>query len=196
MSEGTLSAGTVSISVRPNTKGFSALLAGALHGEAGNWNKMGVMTYSDDASARRELYGAFRQRGYPKNIEVLASILRVRRELATLLGYKDWADYITETRMMKSGAAAATFIERIATIAKPAAERELAMLLARKTQDGGGASEVGEWERGYYDEKVKRDSFAFNAQSVRPYFEYERVKAGVLATCAALFGVRFVRVQN
>lgn len=154
------------------------------------------MTYSEDPAARRELYGAFRQRGFPKNIAVLTSILEVRRELAQLLGYADWADYITETRMMKSGAAASTFIERIAAIAKPSSERELAMLLARKKQDDAGASEVAEWERGYYDEKVKRDSFAFNAQTVRPYFEYGRVREGVLATCAELFGVRFARVPQ
>ncbi len=149
------------------------------------------MTYADDAEARHALYRAFRERGHPKNLSVLGDILSVRRELASVLGYKDWADYITETRMIGSGARVGEFIERVAGIAKPAADREIAELLTYKK-----ASVFNEWDRAYYEEKVKRDRFAISAQDVRQYFEYARTKEGVLATCADLFSVRFERVNE
>ncbi len=62
------------------------------------------MTYAKSAKAREALWRVYRQRGHPKNLDVLSRLLAKRHELATLLGYPNWAAYITEDKMIGSGA--------------------------------------------------------------------------------------------
>ncbi len=149
------------------------------------------MTYADDPEARRKLYTIYRQRGFPKNEPVLKAMIDKRHQLAKLLGYAHYADYVTETRMIKDAKSAQTFVDRIAQLAEPHMQRDLGLLLQRKRELEPGASVVNEWERGYLEEKVKRERYGFSSQEVRPYFSYEAVKRGVLDTCARLFDVRF-----
>src|SRR5262249_31214747 len=67
------------------------------------------MTYATDDELRRELYVKFRSRGDQANEAVLRDVLKLRSEKASLLGYKDWADYITADKMIKSGQRASEF---------------------------------------------------------------------------------------
>jgi thimet oligopeptidase len=148
-------------------------------------------TYAKSHAARRRLFQEFQNRGWPKNEEALRRVLAARKEMATLLGYADWADYATETKMMKSGKNAAAFIDKIAGVAETRAKRDLAELLARKRKDDPAATVVHEHERSYYEELVKRDKHSFDSQSVRPYFEYDQTRDGLLAVTSRLFGVEF-----
>src|SRR5262249_10249840 len=127
-------------------------------------------------------------------IEVLNRMLRRRHELARLLGFRSWADYITADKMAGSARAASDFIDRIITASQARAERDYQQLLKRKQQDEPAASRVNAWETSYYAEQVRQSAYDFDSQSVRPYFAYERVKQGVLDVTATLFGVRFKRV--
>jgi thimet oligopeptidase len=67
------------------------------------------------------------------------------------------------------------------------------MLLAEKRKSDPQATAIGFQERSYYEEQVRRASYDFDSQSVRPYFPYERVKQGILDTASALFHVSFRR---
>ena len=153
------------------------------------------MAYSRREAARRQLYLEFRRRGHPKNIEVLDRMLAKRYELAGLLGYASWAHYATEDKMIGSEAAARTFIDRIATIASDRAERDYAALLAAKRRDDPTATVVADWEKEYYERIVKSTDYAFDPQTVRPYFAYENVKQGVLDLTGRLFGIEYRRVS-
>ena len=127
---------------------------------------------------------------------MLQQLLEHRHSLAKLLGYAHYADYVTETRMIRSGKAAETFVDRIAALAEKQMQKDYDTLLERKRKDEPKAKDVNEWERGYLEEKVKRETYGFSAQTVRPYFQYTRVKQGVLDTTASLFGVQFKRVSD
>ena len=151
------------------------------------------MTYAHDGEARRRLHFEYLNRAYPANLEVLDRLIARRRELAGLLGYASWSDYVTEDKMVKSAAAARAFIEEIAERARPRMEAEYQELLEAKREDDPGAIRVEGWEAGYLTERVKERRFGFDSQSVRPYFPYGSVRDGVLATSAALFGVEFRR---
>ena len=71
------------------------------------------MTYAADDALRQELYIAFRSRGDQGNEEILTQILTLRAEKASLLGYPNWADYITADKMIGSGSRASEFIEKV-----------------------------------------------------------------------------------
>lgn len=149
--------------------------------------------YSRDAAARETLWRLSRQRGYPANVEVLRRMLERRHELATLLGYPSWAEYAAEDKMIGSAANIADFIERIAAAARPRAVREYDRLLARKRVDDPEATAVLPWDVYYLDDRIKAEELGFDTQALRPYFEYGRVKAGLMSLVERLFAVRFVR---
>ncbi|MBX6748970.1 MAG: Zn-dependent oligopeptidase [Micromonosporaceae bacterium] len=150
------------------------------------------LSYARDAGAREQLWRLFRQRGHPANVEVLRRMLQVRHELATLLGYPSWAQYAAENKMIGSAENIAEFIERIAEAARGRAERDYERLLARKRVDDPEATMVAPWDASYLDDRIKAEQLAFDTQALRPYFEYGRVKAGLMALVERLFAVRFV----
>ncbi len=149
------------------------------------------IAYAEDAAARKALYLAFLNRGYPKNDEVLRRLLANRREFATTLGYEDWAAYDTEPRMVRTGKAARDFIEKIARAADARARRDYAELLARKRKDHPEAQSVEDWERWFYAERVKREEYAFDSQAVRPYFGFTQTLEGLLAITAKMYGIEY-----
>jgi thimet oligopeptidase len=149
------------------------------------------LSYARDADARRRLMLTWRQRGHPANIEVLRRLLTRRHELATLLGYPSWAAYVTETRMIGTEQAAAGFVAEISAAARERVRREYEALLARKRVDDPSATSVDAWDSRYLTERVKAERYAFEAQELRPYLEYGRVKAGLMAVCGRLFGISF-----
>jgi thimet oligopeptidase len=161
-----------------------------------NTDYVPFMTYARSERARSELWRLYRLRGHPANLEVLGRLLARRAELAQLLGYPTWAAYVTEDKMIGSERAAAEFVERIAGAAGTRMTRDYDQLLARKRADDPGAERVEPWDSAYLQERVKAEQYGFESQSVRPYFEYARVKDGVLDVTAGLFGIAYRKVEN
>ncbi len=155
-----------------------------------------VFTFAKSAALRRRLMEAFDDRGYPKNAAVLAGMLKTREHIAMLLGYSSWADYFAADKMIGTGPRIGEFIASLASTARPLAEREYAMILAEKRKVEPEAKGLSVDETGYYKELLRRATYDFDSQSVRPYFPFERVKQGLLATAAALFQVSFEREPN
>jgi len=154
------------------------------------------MTYAKDSAAREKLWRANRSRAFPKNVEVLQRLLERRHELATLLGYANWAAYATEDKMIRSERNAGDFIEKIATASDERSRRDYQVLLERKRKDSPGATRVDPWDQAYLEDRVKAEQYSFDSQAVRPYFEYTRVKQGVLDITARIFGVSYRRVAD
>jgi thimet oligopeptidase len=152
--------------------------------------------YAHDGDARRSLYLENGARAWPKNEETLRALLAVRAEQARLLGYASWADYVTEDKMARSAETVRVFLEGVALASQARAEAELAQLLARKRREVPAAERVEDWEKAYYEEQVKQETFAFESQSVRPFFEFLRTRDGLLTLCARLFDVSFEKVEG
>ncbi|HSD21986.1 MAG TPA: M3 family metallopeptidase, partial [Anaeromyxobacter sp.] len=161
-----------------------------------NTDYVPFMTYARSERAREALWRLYRLRGHPKNLDVLARMLARRAELARLLGYESWAAYVTEDKMIGSAGAAAEFVEKIARAAEARMRRDFAQLLARKREDVPGAERVEPWDSAYLQERVKAEQYGFDSQSVRPYFEYARVKDGVLDVTGRLFGIAYRRLPD
>lgn len=149
------------------------------------------ITFSESGEARRKLYREYMDRAWPANEELLERMLARRHELAQLLGYPTWADYVTEDKMVRTSSEARAFLERVVELARPRMEREVRELLEEKRAATGEGDVICEWERLFWVERVKRKRHEFDSQSVRPYFSYDDVLGGVLDTSAALYGVEF-----
>ncbi|MCH7592234.1 MAG: peptidase M3, partial [Planctomycetes bacterium] len=155
-----------------------------------------IMTYARAPDVRERLYREFKNRGYPQNIAVLSDLIAKRYELARLLGYPNWAAYATEDKMIGSAVNAASFIDRISQVSRQAAERDYAVLLDRKRDDFPVANTVEDWEKGYYENRIKTERYAFDPQSVRPYFNFRAVQRGLFDLTGRLFGVTYRQVHG
>ena len=155
-----------------------------------------VLNFGKNDALRRRLYVAFTTRAYPKNQEVLTSLLRTRYEIATLLGYSNWADYNAADKMILKGQNIADFIKSVNDASRPLAEQEFKMLLAEKQKSNPGAKEIFDYEASYYAELVRRSQYNFDSQSVRPYFPFQQVKKGILDAASDLFRVSFQQEPN
>jgi thimet oligopeptidase len=155
-----------------------------------------VFTFAKSNDLRRRLSQAFSTRAYPKNQEVLTSLLKTRYEIATLVGYPSWADYNAADKMIEKGHNIAGFIQQVEDASRPLAQKEFEMLLAEKRKTDPEAKEIWDYERAYLSELVRRSKYDFDSQSVRPYFPYNGVKQGILDTAATLFHVSFQQEPN
>ena len=155
-----------------------------------------VFSYAKNEDLRKRLYMEYNNRAFPKNIEVLDRMIAKRHELAGLIGYSSWADYITADKMVGSAKNADSFIEGVAAASGPRGDREYGVLLARKQKDVPGATAVNFWENNFYTEQVRKSDYDFDSQKVRPYFAFDNVKKGVLGVTSKIFGVEFRPVKD
>ena len=154
------------------------------------------MTYARDSEARKALMTVNYRRAVPRNVEVLKQMLAKRHELAALLGYATWADYISEDKMTGSAGEIRQFIERARGATLDSAKTEVEDLLAARTTDEPGRDRaLGLWDLNYYTERVKNERYRFDSRELRPYFEYGAVRQAVLDLFGELFGLTFTPVQ-
>ena len=151
------------------------------------------MSYAESSAAREELWRVYRQRAHPKNEPVLRALLERRHQLARLLKHDSWAAYVTEDKMIGSAQAAAAFIAKISDASQSRAAADYGALLARKRQDEPSAVRVEAWDAEQLKVRIRTEQHDFDSQAVRPYFEFQRVQAGLLALSEQLFGLQLRR---
>lgn len=149
------------------------------------------MMFADDATCRRRLSIAYLSRAWPVNDPLLTELLALRRELAALVGYESWPDYDTEVKMIGSGAAVADFIDQIAEAAEESGRRDVALLLERLRQDRPEAETIDRADATYYTEKIRKERYDVDALQVRRYFDFTRVRDGLLEVTGRLLGLEY-----
>ncbi|HEX8185663.1 MAG TPA: M3 family metallopeptidase, partial [Blastocatellia bacterium] len=118
-----------------------------------------IFSYAKNEQLRKRMFIAYNNRAYPKNIEVLDRLIARRHELANLVGFPHWADYVTADKMVGSAKNASDFIDKIVQASAMRAERDYQKLLKRKQQDVPGATEVNAWESTYYSDMVRKSEY-------------------------------------
>ena len=152
-----------------------------------------VMTFAASAALRERMFLAYNTRAYPANKEILEALLATRQEIASVLGFRSWADLATADQMMGSAANVRAFLAKLNEASLDGASREHKSILAFARRRQPGLEAIDSASRAYWFEQFRRSAFDFDSQSVRPYFPYSQVEAGVLSTAARLFNVEFHR---
>ncbi|WP_148615373.1 M3 family metallopeptidase [Nocardioides rubriscoriae] len=155
-----------------------------------------VRQFAHDAEVRRDMLDAFLNRGYPTTEPLLKELFDLRHELATLVGFDDWASYDAQVKMIGEGPAIAEFIDKIAAAAEGPMRRDLATLLERYRHDRPDADQVPAADAAYYEEVVRKEQLQVDSQKVRTYFAFDKVRAGLLDVTARLFGLRYDEVPD
>jgi thimet oligopeptidase len=150
-----------------------------------------VMTFAANAGLRERMFLAYNSRAYPVNQQILLDLLATRQEIATVLEFRSWADLATADQMMGSAANVRAFLAKLNDASRQGAQREHELIVDFAGKRQAGLKQIDITSRGYWYEQFRRAEFDFDSQSVRPYFPYAQVEAGVLDTAARLFKVEF-----
>lgn len=154
---------------------------------------LAIMKECPDRSIRYKVHKAFATRATESdadNAPVIGEILRIRRAMADILGYKSHAHFSLSHKMAAQPSTALDFLHALADLARPYAQKEYADLCALGVREGLDA--VMPWDVAYLSELHKKEILNLDAQSLRPYFEKTRVVDGVLSILGRLFDVEFV----
>jgi thimet oligopeptidase len=150
-----------------------------------------VVTYAKSPKLRRAMFLAYANRAYPANVSVLKDLLEARQQLATTLGFATWADLATADQMMGSAPKMKAFLDQVDVASRDRAKKEFGMLQDFVRSKDPSALPMTLSDSGYWNEQYRRSAYAFDSQSVRPYFAYAAVEAGILKTASRLFHVEF-----
>lgn len=130
------------------------------------------------------------------NIPLLQKILVLRDEIATKLGYASYADYATETRMVKNAKTAIDFLENLKTGLQPKFDAEMEEFRQLKAKETGDANaRIYSWDWRYYANELKKTKYNVDAEQLRVYFPYQQVLNGMFAIYQRIFGLKFERVE-
>lgn len=153
-----------------------------------------VMKFNENESVRRQVYEAMESVGYEgkfNNEQLVRRVITLRREMASILGFANYADLTTHDRMAGSGTRAMSFIDDLHAKVKPAFDREVNELLAFIGEKTGRKTEtIDPWSRAYWMEKLRAEKYDFDTESLRPYYEAGHVFDGMFAIFSQLYGIR------
>jgi oligopeptidase A len=163
-----------------------------------------VMQYSENRPMREAMYRAYVTRaselgpqygnGKPEwdNTAVLAEQLKLRAEEAHMLGYNNFAEVSLAPKMAESPEQVMTFLEDLATRARPHAEqdwKELREFAANEL----GLSDLQPWDMTFAAERLRQKRYSFSENEVKQYFPEDAVFKGLFKVTETLFGVRIRR---
>ncbi|WP_448911704.1 oligopeptidase A [Haemophilus sputorum] len=155
-----------------------------------------VLTYCENRELREMMYKEYATRasdqgsnaGKWDNSVNIDEKLKLRRELAQLLGFATYADYSLATKMAENPQQVVEFLEDLANRAKKQAKEELCALKAFANH--ACSEQLEPWDIAYYSEKQKQALYAINDEELRPYFPEDRVLSGLFELMKRIFGLR------
>lgn len=154
-----------------------------------------LMTYCANRELRKEVYMAYQTQcshdNEYNNEEIVKRIVNIRMEIAQLMDYKTYADYVLQKRMAENSGNVYKLLNQLLEAYTPAAlkEREEVQALASRTE--GVDFDLMPWDWAYYSEKLKNEKYNLNAEILRPYFELSKVKEGIFGLATRLYGITF-----
>lgn len=152
-----------------------------------------VLTYADNRELRKEIFMANSSKALNDsndNQQIVKDILRLRNEVAHLLGYKNYAEYVLKERMAETCDKVMDLENELLRYSLPVAKKEMARV--QEFARGLGFNEtIQRWDFSYYSEKLKTHLFNVNDEMLKPYFQLEKVIDGVFGLATSLFELTF-----
>jgi oligopeptidase A len=157
---------------------------------------MPVMAYADDRDFREEMYTAFATKasdqgpnaGKWDNTEIMAEILKLRHELAQLIGFDNHAERSLATKMARSPQQVLDFLYDLAARSKSIAEKEFVELKAF-SKEIADMDDLEAWDVTYFSEKLRQRRYAISQEVLKPYFPENKVVTGLFSVVNKLYGL-------
>lgn len=153
------------------------------------------MTYSTQRELRRQMYMAKNQIAIhdntENNLEICKRLINLRREMAQLIGYKTYADFVMKKRMASSVENVYNLLDKLIEAYKPTAleERQAVIDMAKRTE--GDDFKMEPWDSAYYSHKLMMERYNIDSEMLRPYLQLDNVIKGVFGLATRLYGITF-----
>ncbi len=158
------------------------------------------MTYSARRDLRQQMYMANNtlcmKDNSENNLPICARIVNIRRELAQLLGYECFADYVLKERMASTVENVYGLLNSLIDAYRPVAEEETKEIEAKAREMEGDDFTLMPWDNAYYAHKLRMERYNIDAEMMRPYLPLEKVIDGVFNLATTLYGLRFAPSQE
>ncbi|MCR5512366.1 MAG: M3 family metallopeptidase [Prevotella sp.] len=156
------------------------------------------MTYSTQRELRKQLYMARNtictHDNSENNLAICQRLINLRREIAQLLGYKTYADYVLKRRMASNSRNVYRLLNDLIDAYKPTAikeREELSELFSAECRMENVDSKLQPWDTGFYTHKLQMKKYNLDQEMLRPYFELSKVISGVFGLANKLYGITF-----
>lgn len=153
------------------------------------------MTYSTQRKLRKQMYMARNtvctHDNEQNNLEICKRLVNLRRELAQLLGFETYADYVLRHRMASNTEHVYKLLNDLIEAYKPTAEKEVEEVEALAKKLEGKDFEMKPWDFGFYSHKLQMEKYNLDAEMLRPYFQLDKVIDGVFGLANKLYGITF-----
>ncbi len=153
------------------------------------------MTYSTQRELRKQMFMAYNTKciheNEENNLEIVKRLVNLRREIAQLLGYKTYADYILVHRMAGNIKNVYQLLDQLIEAYKPTAEKEVKAIEQKAKEMEGKDFELKPWDFSFYSHKLQLEKYNIDSEMLRPYFELSNVIKGVFGLANKLYGITF-----
>ena len=185
----------------PDTAREAAAVAAKEHGKTG-WvftldfpSYSPFMTYSAKRQLRKEMYmqrnTVCTHDNAENNISICKKIINLRREIAQLLGFETYADYVLKNRMASNAKNVYKLLDDLIDAYMPTAKEEVKDIEKKAKEMEGDDFQLEPWDFSFYSHKLQLERFNLDSEMLRPYFELNKVISGVFGLANKLYGITF-----
>ncbi len=157
------------------------------------------LTFSDRRDLREQSFKAWVARGAndgaTDNRGVIRETLALRSEIATLLGYGNFAELKLDNTMAKTPEAVNHLLRQVWAKAVERAKEEEADI-AKLIAEEGKNHDVMPWDWRHYSEKIRAQKFNFSEAELKPYLQLEKIIDACFDVAGRLFGIRAVEKKG
>ena len=153
------------------------------------------MTYATQRDLRRQMYMARNtvctHQNDENNLAICQRLINLRREIAQLLGFDTYADYVLKHRMASKVENVYQLLNDLIAAYKPTALKEKEALSEIAKRQEGADFVMEPWDTAYYSHQLQMEKYNLDAEMLRPYFKLENVIKGVFGLATRLYGITF-----
>ncbi|MCF2516592.1 M3 family metallopeptidase [Dyadobacter sp. CY351] len=175
-------------------------------GKEGSWkftlhqpSVMPFLQYADNRALREEMYKAYTSRCNHDddldNKDIIVQITSLRAKRANLLGYPNHAAYVLEESMAKMTSNVFDLLDGLWKAALPVAKSEALQMQALMNKEGN-SDELEAWDWAYYADKVRKEKYNYDAETLKPYFQLANVRDGIFQVVKNLYGLTFTEITD
>lgn len=157
------------------------------------------LTYSTERELRKQVWDNYYSRGdnadeYDNN-EIIAEILRLRKERVGLMGYDNYAEWRLQDRMAKNPENAMDLMLKVWPAATARVKEEVADMQAVADELGDNIT-IEPWDYRYYAEKVRQKKYDLDSDEVKQYLQLDKLTDAMFFVAGELFNYKFTPVED
>ena len=158
------------------------------------------MTYSTQRDLREKMYMARNTEcihdNDQNNLEICKRLINIRREIAQLLGFDTYAEYVLKHRMASTTTNVYKLLDDLIDAYKPTAIEEVKAIEEKAKAMEGSDFKVQPWDSAFYSHKLQMERYNLDAEMLRPYFQLDKVIQGIFGLATRLYGITFKENKN